>query len=103
MQKGEGQELSAIEIEGFNPSPAILDNVQNPLYKGFVSTVNGYWTNLIRWVLRYVIEILTWYSETNETAVCGSPEGDETCASSLIPFNNTIVVPGGRYREVYYW
>lgn len=25
------------------------------------------------------------------------------CESSLIPLNNTIVVPGGRYREIYYW
>lgn len=37
--------------------------------------------------------------QTNESAVCQPEE----CDSSLIPLNNTIVVPGGRYREIYYW
>jgi alpha,alpha-trehalase len=37
--------------------------------------------------------------QTNESAVCQPAE----CDSSLIPLNNTIVVPGGRYREIYYW
>ena len=35
--------------------------------------------------------------ETNNSAVCTGPED---CESSLIPLNHTIVVPGGRYREV---
>lgn len=39
------------------------------------------------------------YRQTNESAVCQPEE----CDSSLIPLNNTIVVPGGRYREIYYW
>lgn len=47
-QKGEGLELSQVEIEGFNPSPALLDNDNDPLYKGWVSIVNSYWTLLIR-------------------------------------------------------
>lgn len=37
--------------------------------------------------------------QTNESAVCQPG----VCESSLIPLNNTIVVPGGRYREIYYW
>ena len=39
------------------------------------------------------------HRQTNESAVCQPDE----CDSSLIPLNNTIVVPGGRYREIYYW
>jgi alpha,alpha-trehalase len=39
------------------------------------------------------------FRQTNESAVCQPEE----CDSSLIPLNNTIVVPGGRYREIYYW
>jgi alpha,alpha-trehalase len=27
----------------------------------------------------------------------------DQCESSLIPLNYTVVVPGGRYREIYYW
>ena len=72
-------------IQGFNATPAILSNITDPIYKGWVSVVNAYWTLLIR--------------QTNQSAVCSNG----TCESSLIPLNNTIVVPGGRYREVYYW
>lgn len=35
-------------IEGFNPDPAILDEISDPIYKGWVSIVNSYWTLLIR-------------------------------------------------------
>lgn len=48
--------MKAVDIQGFNPNPAILDNVNDPLYKGFVSTVNGYWTNLIRLVTSEVFD-----------------------------------------------
>lgn len=82
--KGEGLELEQIPIEGFNATPALLDGINDPIYKGWVSVVNEYWTLLIR--------------QTNQSALCN---GD--CESSLIPLNNTIVVPGGRYREIYYW
>ncbi|BEJ14028.1 hypothetical protein CspHIS471_0312020 [Cutaneotrichosporon sp. HIS471] len=85
--KGEGQELQPVEIQGFNPKPAILSNVTDPLYRAWVSVVHGYWTLLIR--------------ATNESALC--QPGPTGCSSSLIPLNFTIVVPGGRYREVYYW
>ncbi|GMK53734.1 hypothetical protein CspeluHIS016_0103200 [Cutaneotrichosporon spelunceum] len=85
--KGEGQELMPVEIEGFNPNPAILSNVTDPIYRAWVAVVHGYWTLLIR--------------ATNESALC--QPGPTGCSSSLIPLNHTIVVPGGRYREIYYW
>jgi len=34
--------------------------------------------------------------ETNTSALCGS---GNSCDSSLIPLNHTVVVPGGRYRK----
>ncbi|GFZ50803.1 hypothetical protein JCM24511_08561 [Saitozyma sp. JCM 24511] len=83
--KGEGLELSQVPLQGFNANPAILDGISDPLYKGWVSIVNSYWTLLIR--------------ETNQSAICQ----DGGCESSLIPMNHTLVVPGGRYREIYYW
>ncbi|KAH8085188.1 Six-hairpin glycosidase-like protein [Filobasidium floriforme] len=82
---GEGQELNPVTIQGFNSTPAVLDQIDDQFYKGFVSLVNGYWALLIR--------------ETNESAICNGTN----CDSSLIPLNRTIVVPGGRYREIYYW
>lgn len=83
--KGEGLELQQVPLQGFNSSPAILDNITDPIIKNWVNVVNSYWTLLIR--------------QTNETAVCQQGE----CESSLIPLNYTTVVPGGRYRETYYW
>ncbi|OCF57627.1 alpha,alpha-trehalase [Kwoniella mangroviensis CBS 10435] len=82
--KGEGLDLEQIPIEGFNQNPAILDNISDPIYKAWTSIVNSYWTLLIR--------------ETNQSSLCNG-----TCDSSLIPLNHTVVVPGGRYREIYYW
>jgi neutral trehalase len=38
--------------------------------------------------------------QTNTTALCTSTED---CDSTIIPLKNSVVVPGGRYREVYYW
>ncbi|RXK36960.1 alpha,alpha-trehalase [Tremella mesenterica] len=73
--KGEGLELEQVPIEGFNSTPALLNNISDPIYQGWVSVVNSYWTLLIR--------------QTNQSALCN---GD--CESSLIPLNNTIVVPG---------
>lgn len=52
-----------------------------------MQVVHGYWTLLIR--------------QTNQSALC--QPGPDGCTSSLIPLNHTIVVPGGRYREIYYW
>ncbi len=106
VQKGEGLELEAVEIQNFTATPAILDNITDPLYKGFTSTVNGYWSLLVR--------------QTNQSALCQDGE----CESSLIPLNRRVrraiearcwrigltgvlcrsfIVPGGRYREIYYW
>lgn len=84
--KGEGLELETVAIQNFTTTPKILSNVTDLIYRGFVEQVNSYWSLLIR--------------QTNESALCKRPQD---CESSLIPLNNTIVVPGGRYREVYYW
>jgi len=83
--RGEGLEISQAPIENFTATPAILANVEDDLYHGFVSIVNGYWSLLVR--------------ETNQSALCQDGE----CESSLIPLNRTFIVPGGRYREIYYW
>ncbi|KAF9478211.1 trehalase [Pholiota conissans] len=83
---GEGTELEGAVLPDFNPSPPFLDNVTEPLPKAFAQTVNGFWTQLAR--------------KTNSSTLCGS---SGKCESSLIPLNHTFVVPGGRFREIYYW
>ncbi|PFH54014.1 glycoside hydrolase family 37 protein [Amanita thiersii Skay4041] len=83
---GEGQELQALTLPNFNPNPAFLQNVSDPLLQVWAKTVHGFWTQLIR--------------GTNSSKLCGS---NNNCESSLIPLNHTFVVPGGRFREQYYW
>ncbi|KAF5319912.1 hypothetical protein D9611_011052 [Ephemerocybe angulata] len=82
---GEGQELEPLTLANLNPEPAFLKNVTNPVVKGFAQAVHGIWTQLIR--------------GTNSTSLCSGSK----CESSLIPLNHTFVVPGGRFREQYYW
>ncbi|GLB38558.1 putative alpha-trehalose glucohydrolase [Lyophyllum shimeji] len=84
--KGEGQELEALELTSFKSDPAFLKNVSQPIVKAFAQTVHGYWNQLIR--------------GTNASRLC---PGNTGCESSLIPLNHTFVVPGGRFREQYYW
>ncbi|KAI0088616.1 glycoside hydrolase [Irpex rosettiformis] len=87
--KGEGLELEAIQLQEFKTNPAFLNNVTDPILKAWSQTVHGYWTQLIR--------------STNETTLCHGGDGNNTCESTLIPLNHTFVVPGGRFREQYYW
>ncbi|KAF8073583.1 trehalase [Lyophyllum atratum] len=84
--KGEGQELEALALTNFKSNPAFLNNVSQPILKAFSQTVHGYWNQLIR--------------GTNASVLCPGTTG---CESSLIPLNHTFVVPGGRFREQYYW
>ncbi|KIJ59066.1 glycoside hydrolase family 37 protein [Hydnomerulius pinastri MD-312] len=85
---GEGLELEGAALPEFTPNPAFLNNVTDPLLKGFAQTVHGYWTQLAR--------------TTNQSALCDEYPGGK-CESTLIPLNHTFVVPGGRFREQYYW
>ncbi|KAI0053998.1 glycoside hydrolase family 37 protein [Auriscalpium vulgare] len=83
--RGEGLELEAQALSNFNLNPPFLQNVTDPLLKSFASIVNTYWTQLIR--------------GTNASTLCDG----KSCESTLIPLNHTFVVPGGRFREQYYW
>lgn len=83
--RGEGLELEAVALANFNPSPAFLQNVTDPLARAFAQTVHGFWTQLIR--------------GTNSSTLCGEGTNDGSCESTLIPLNHTFVIPGGRFRE----
>lgn len=82
---GEGLELETVAFANYNPTPAFLDGVHDPLVKAWSGIVHGYWVQLAR--------------STNDSALCDGIK----CESSLIPLNHTFVVPGGRFREIYYW
>lgn len=83
---GEGLELQALALPGFTDEPPFLNNVTAALPKAFAQRVHSFWTQLVR--------------GTNSSTLCGS---SGKCESSLIPLNHTFVVPGGRFREQYYW
>ncbi|KAI5988333.1 glycoside hydrolase family 37 protein [Pisolithus albus] len=85
---GEGLELEAAELTNFNANPAFLSNVTDPLLNAFAQIVNGYWTQLAR--------------STNQSALCDDYTNG-ACESTLIPLNHTFIIPGGRFREQYYW
>ncbi|KAJ4482484.1 glycoside hydrolase family 37 protein [Lentinula aciculospora] len=85
---GEGLELEALVLSDFPQSPSFLENITDPLLKAWSQTVHSYWSQLIR--------------STNASALC--PTGSSgSCESTLIALNNTFVIPGGRFREQYYW
>lgn len=83
--QGEGLELEAGALPEFTDNPAFLKNVSDPLVKVWTQTVHGFWTQLVR--------------STNASTLCTGGK----CDSTLIPLNHTFVVPGGRFREQYYW
>ncbi|TIB12944.1 hypothetical protein E3P92_02430 [Wallemia ichthyophaga] len=80
----EGSELVEVLIQ-IDDSPSFLDNIDDDLLKGFIGTVHTYWSQLIR--------------QVNSTATCDNDE----CDSTLLNHPDTFVVPGGRFRELYYW
>ncbi|EIW74551.1 glycoside hydrolase family 37 protein [Coniophora puteana RWD-64-598 SS2] len=84
--RGEGQELEGLTLHGLNPHPPFVDNVSDPLVRAFSLEVNGFWTQLAR--------------EENVTAVQG---GLCPVESTFIPLKHPFVIPGGRFREQYYW
>jgi len=82
---GEGQELEALSLSNFNSNPPFLQNVTDSLLQAWSKTVHGYWTQLIR--------------GSNDSRICES----NLCQSTFIPLNHSFVIPGGRFREQYYW
>ncbi|THH06780.1 hypothetical protein EW145_g3851 [Phellinidium pouzarii] len=87
--RGEGLELEAVALPNFNSNPLFLNNVVDPLVKSWTQTVHGFWTQLVR--------------STNDSTLCGEGTNGGSCESTLIALNHTFVVPGGRFREQYYW
>lgn len=79
----EGQDLSPANITDFKPDLSFFSRVPDPSLRGWLRIVHSYWTKLAR------------SSVINKEC--------PTCESSQIPLNHTFIVPGGRFRENYYW
>ncbi|XP_033213975.1 trehalase-like [Belonocnema kinseyi] len=76
------------EFEEWIPSdyvenPSILSRIQDPQFKDFAKQLNAIWKTLARKIKSEVL--------------------DHPTRHSLIPVDNGIVFPGGRFQEYYYW
>ncbi|CBQ72773.1 related to trehalase precursor [Sporisorium reilianum SRZ2] len=86
----EGVELVPADLGSeFVTDPEFLRGVEDEVVRDWLKQVHSYWELLAR------------------TTNSSSPSGVQCdgCVSSFIPFNESrvFVVPGGRFRELYYW
>ncbi|KAI8816751.1 Six-hairpin glycosidase-like protein [Fimicolochytrium jonesii] len=80
----EGTDLEAITPQDWKADPKFLTGISAQPLREWAGVIHGYWKDLSRRV-------------GNATSAC------EGCANSLLPPKKPFVVPGGRFREIYYW
>ncbi|KAJ2778406.1 hypothetical protein H4R18_004626, partial [Coemansia javaensis] len=79
-----GSDVVEAELEDWTDDPPFLRGVTDPLLRGFGMAVHNQWKKLAR--------------KRDPSRLCAG------CASSLLPVNNTFIVPGGASsREFNYW
>jgi len=79
----EGTELIEVQPSDWKESPEFIEEIEDDNFKELAHKMNGIWRNLTRKIIKSRTEI------------------EEK--SSLIYLEHPFVVPGGRFREVYYW
>ncbi|UNI25061.1 Alpha,alpha-trehalase [Purpureocillium takamizusanense] len=80
-----GGELKAVPKEQLHTDAEFLKRIEDPVTREFVEKVVGIWPDLTRS-----------YAGADSSS-CAD------CPNSFIPINRTFVIPGGRFREPYYW
>lgn len=78
----EGTELQPVNLSVKADIP-LLDKIDDLTYRGWASQIHQYWSNL------------TFKFDLSQ--LC------DGCVSSTLPVKRPFVVPGGRFREFYYW
>lgn len=79
-----GDDLVHVEPADFEPEPAeFLPKVKNPVVRAWASEVHSLWKFLSRRVSGSVLD---------------RPE-----LHTLLPLPGSVIIPGSRFREVYYW
>lgn len=79
----DGDELEMWVPPDFTDSPSILNRISNPKYKKWAYELNNIWKTLARKIKHDVKKNPKRYS--------------------LIWVPNGFIIPGGRFRELYYW
>ncbi|KAK8655138.1 hypothetical protein V6N13_107728 [Hibiscus sabdariffa] len=81
---GAGDDLIYSEPVDFVPEPhGFLSKVENPQVRGWALEVHALWKNLSRKV--------------------SSSVHDHPDLHTLLPLSKPVIIPGSRFREVYYW
>lgn len=78
-----GYELDTIILKDYPPPPAFLKDIPDERISGFGEYIHDFWGTLVR--------------KYNGSKLC------EGCQSSLIEMDYPFIIPGGRFREFYYW
>ncbi|KAK9767532.1 hypothetical protein K7432_002632 [Basidiobolus ranarum] len=76
-------DLVTTELPDFNPNPSFLRRIKDQYLKGFGSYVHSFWKTLTRTMAQKL--------------PC------EGCVTSLIQIPRPFIIPGGRFKEIYYW
>ncbi|KAJ8927273.1 hypothetical protein NQ314_020276 [Rhamnusium bicolor] len=76
-------ELEEYYPRDFKPEPKIIKEISDPVVRSFAKAIISIWPSLTRKVSYHVIE----HPDTH----------------SLIPVDNPFIIPGGRFKEYYYW
>ncbi|XP_076656775.1 trehalase [Halictus rubicundus] len=79
----EVNELVNWTLPDWTPNPSILKRVQDPKYREWLSQLNGIWKSLAKKMTKDVAE--------------------NPSRHSLIYVKNGFIIPGGRFKEFYYW
>ncbi|XP_030540312.1 probable trehalase isoform X2 [Rhodamnia argentea] len=81
---GAGDDLVSVQPADFVPEPeGFLPRVKNPAVRAWALQVHALWRNLSRRVDDAVRERPDWHT--------------------LLPLPGPVIIPGSRFREVYYW
>jgi alpha,alpha-trehalase len=78
-----GYEITSANLTDWSPVPRFIHKLKQPVLKRFALALNRIWLDLYK---KFDLNKL-------ETG----------CVSSHLPMRYPFVVPGGRFREVYYW
>lgn len=76
-----GSETVVANLTDWGPHPEFLDRIEDSQYKGLAEVIHTRWQHLAR-----------------KSFPVAYPE-----FSTIIELENHFIVPGGRFREVYYW
>ncbi|EFN81352.1 trehalase [Harpegnathos saltator] len=76
-------ELENATLSDWKENPSILKSIHDPVFREWAKNLNNIWRKLAR------------NMKSNVTA---HPQ-----RHSLISVNNTFIIPGGRFKEFYYW